>query len=98
MLVEVKIMLLETNKIIPVTKLQRELTKKVREVSKNGDSLFIMKNNQMEAVMLSFKEYEYLQNLEEIFEYMEIKTKLEDRMTNYNKKKNKSWEKIREES
>ena len=89
-------MLLETNQMIPVTKLQKELTKKVREIAETGEALYILKNNNMEAVMLPFEEYEYLHNLEELFEQMEIKSMLEERLSNYNPKNNKSWNQIRE--
>ena len=90
-------MLLETNQMIPVTKLQKELTKKVREVSETGEALYILKNNNMEAVMLSFEEYEHLRNLEEIFEQLEIQSMLEKRFSNYNPKNNKTWDEIRED-
>ncbi len=90
-------MLLETNQMIPVTKLQKELTKKVREVSETGEALYIMKNNNMEAVMLSFNEYEHLHNLEEIFEQMEIQSMIEKRLSNYNPENNELWENIRED-
>ena len=90
-------MLLETNQMIPVTKLQKELTKRVREVSETGEALYILKNNSMEAVMLSFEEYEHLQTLEELFEQMEIKSMLESRLSNYNPKNNKAWDEIRED-
>ncbi len=47
--------------------------------------------------MLSFEEYEYLHNLEELFEKIEVKSMLEERLTNYNPNNNKSWDQIREE-
>ena len=90
-------MLLETKQMIPVTKLQKELTKKVLEVSETGEALYILKNNNMEAVMLSFEEYEHLHNLEELFEQLEIKSMLEKRLPNYNPENNKSWDEIRED-
>ncbi len=90
-------MLLETNQMIPVTKLQKELTKKIREVSESGEVLYILKNNNMEAVILSFEEYEYLHNLEEMFERFEIKSMLEERLSTYNMDNNKSWDEIRED-
>jgi len=90
-------MLLETNKMIPVTRLQKELTKKIREISETGEALYILKNNNMEAVMLSFDEYEHLHNLEEMFEQMEIKAVIEERLSNYNSDNNKSWDEIRED-
>jgi PHD/YefM family antitoxin component YafN of YafNO toxin-antitoxin module len=90
-------MLLETNQMIPVTKLQKELTKKVREVSETGEALYILKNNNMEAVMLSFEEYEYLHNLDELFEQLEIKSMLDERLSTHKPQKNRSWDDVREE-
>ncbi len=90
-------MLLETNQMIPVSKLQKELTKKVREVSETGEALYILKNNNMEAVMLSFKQYEHLHALEELFEQLEIKSMLEERLSNYKPTNNKSWEDIKKD-
>ena len=65
-------MLVETDRIVPITKLQKELTQTVRELSETGEPVYILKNNNMEAVMVPFSEYEYLTNLEEMFEYFEI--------------------------
>ena len=90
-------MLLESEHMIPVTKLQRELTQRVREVSETGENLYVLKNNNMEVVMMSFQEYERLHDLEEIFEQLEIKTMIDKRLDNYNKTNNRSWNDIREE-
>ena len=90
-------MLIETNQMIPITRLQKVLTQTVRELSDSGEAVYILKNNNMEAVLLSYSEYEYLKNLEEIFEQYEIKNMVESRMKNYNPKKNISWENIKEE-
>jgi PHD/YefM family antitoxin component YafN of YafNO toxin-antitoxin module len=89
-------MLLETNQMIGVTQLQKELTKKIREVSDSGDALYILKNNTMEAVMLSFKEYEHLLSLEELFEQIEIQDMLKNRLENYNPNNNVSWDLVKE--
>jgi PHD/YefM family antitoxin component YafN of YafNO toxin-antitoxin module len=89
-------MLLETEQMIPITKLQRELTQKVRQVSETGENLYILKNNHMEAVMMPFQEYERLHDLEEIFERFEIKNMLEDRLSNYNRENNTSWDDVKE--
>jgi hypothetical protein len=51
----------------------------------------------MEAVLLSYQEYEHLKKLEEIFEQYEIKKMIETRMKKYNPKNNVSWENIKEE-
>jgi hypothetical protein len=52
----------------------------------------------MEAVLLSYAEYERLKNLEDIFERMEIQDMVEQRFKNYNSRKNIAWEKIREDA
>lgn len=88
-------MLIDTNNMIPVTLLQKELTKRIRDVSNNGETLYILKNNEMEAVILSAREYEYLKNLSELFEYFEIDEMIEKRMDNYDRSKNISWEELK---
>ncbi len=90
-------MLVESKQIIPITRLQKELTKKVRELSDNGKALYILKNNNMEAVMLSFSEYEYLRELEDVIEQFEIKAEIDKRLSSYNRNENISWETLREE-
>jgi PHD/YefM family antitoxin component YafN of YafNO toxin-antitoxin module len=83
--------------MVPITRLQKELTQTVRELSDSGKAVYILKNNNMEAVLLSYDEYEYLKNIEEIFEQFEIKNMVEKRLKKYDPKNNISWEKIREE-
>ena len=90
-------MLIETKQMIPITRLQKQLTQTVRDISDSGNAVYILKNNNMEAVLLSYQEYEYLKEIEEIFEQLEIKNTIEVRMKKYNSKKNISWENIREE-
>ncbi len=89
-------MLVETDRIIPITKLQKELTRTVRELSETGEPVYILKNNNMEAVMVSFSEYEYLTNLEEMFEYYEIDEMLKTRIKKYNPNESVEWEKIKD--
>jgi len=89
-------MLVETDRIIPITKLQKELTQRVRELSETGEPVFILKNNNMEAVMVPFSEYEYLTNLEKMFEYYEIKNTIETRLGTYDRSKSVEWSQIRE--
>jgi PHD/YefM family antitoxin component YafN of YafNO toxin-antitoxin module len=88
--------LVETKQMIPITRLQKELTQTVRNLSDSGKAVYILKNNNMEAVLLSYQEYEYLKEIEETFEHFEIKNIIDSRMENYHKSKNVSWEKIRE--
>ena len=90
-------MLVETRQMIPITRLQKELTQTIRDISDSGKAVFILKNNDMKAVLLSYQEYEYLKKIEEIFEQLEIKKTIELRMEKYDPKNNVSWENIKEE-
>ena len=88
-------MLVETDRMIPVTKLQKELTKHVRDISEGGSPLFILKNNEMEAVILAPAEYEYLMNLSELIEQYEINDVIVKRMKNYKRSRNVKWNDLR---
>jgi len=81
---------------MPITKLQKELTQTVRELSETGEPVYILKNNNMEAVMVPFSEYEYLTNLEEMFEYYEINNMIKTRIKNYDVNNSIEWGKIKE--
>lgn len=89
-------MLVESERIIPITRLQKELTQTVRELSDTGEPVYILKNNNMEAVMLTFEEYKHLSDLEEMFEYFEVKDMLDERLRNYSPEKNLDWNSIKE--
>ena len=91
-------MLVETRQMIPITRLQKELTRTVRDLSDSGKVVYILKNNNMEAVLLSYQEYEHLKEIEEIFEQVEIKNTIEARMENYDPNNNVPWEDVREET
>ena len=84
-------MLVEPKQMVPITRLQKELTQTVRSLSNTGEAVYVLKNNNMEAVLLSFKEYEYLKEIEEIYERYEIKKIIEKRMETYNPKNNVPW-------
>jgi len=88
-------MLVDTEQMITITRLQKELTQKVREVSETGEPLFVLKNNALAAVILSSEEYEMLQEAEEIVEHLEIADTIEKRLKGHDRSKNISWEKIR---
>ncbi len=88
-------MLVETDRIIPITRLQKELTQTVRELSESGEPVYILKNNNMEAVILPFDEYKYLMDLEEMYEHFEINDQIIERMKNYNENNNIDWKSIR---
>lgn len=89
-------MLIDSDRMIAVTRLQKELTKQVRELCDTGDPLYIVKNSTMEAVMLSFSEYAYLRELEEMVEYFEVDAMLNERLEAYDPEKGIPWEEIRE--
>jgi len=90
-------MLIEPRQMVPITRLQKELAQTVRSLSTSGKAVYILKNNNMEAVLLTYNEYERLKEIEEIYERLEIKNSIETRMKNYNPKKNLSWTNIRED-
>jgi len=88
-------MLVNTEKMIPVTKLQRHLTQRLREVHETGEPLFILRNNEMAAVILSTGEYELLKQAEDILEHFEIAETVEKRLKGYDRSKSISWDKIK---
>ncbi|MBI3814828.1 MAG: type II toxin-antitoxin system Phd/YefM family antitoxin [Nitrospinae bacterium] len=88
-------MLLNTEKMIPVTKLQRELTQRLREVSETGEPLFVIRNNLPAAVILSSEEYESLKEAEDILEHLEIAEVIEKRLKGHNHTKNIPWERVK---
>ena len=88
-------MLVNTEKMIPVTRLQRELTQKLREVHETGEPLFVLRTNKMAAVKLSTEEYELLKQAEDILEHLEIAEVVEKRLKGYDRSKNIPWEKIK---
>ena len=88
-------MLVNTKKIVPITRLQKELTQQIRELSNSGEAVYVLKNNNMEAVLVTFDEYEHLMDLEEMFEYFEIDEMIEKRVKNYKASTNVPWESIR---
>ncbi|MDR0290256.1 MAG: hypothetical protein LBI06_04905 [Treponema sp.] len=51
-------MMVEANQMVPITRLQKELTQTIRDLSVSGKAVYILKNNNMEAVLLSYHEYE----------------------------------------
>ena len=88
-------MWVDTEKMMPVTKLQRELTQKLKEVSETGEPVFVLRNNEMAAVIVSVEEYELLTQAEEILEHLEVADKIEKRLKGHDRSKNIPWEKIK---
>lgn len=88
-------MLIDTEKMIPVTRLQKELTQRLRDVSDTGEPLYILRNNEMAAVILSTGEYKLLKEAEEILEHLEIAETVEKRLKGHNRAKNIPWDRIK---
>ncbi len=88
-------MLVNTEKMIPVSRLQKELTQKLREVSDTKEPLYVLRNNELAAVILSSEEYELLKEAEEIIEHIEIAETIEKRLKGHAPSKNIPWEKIK---
>jgi len=88
-------MLIESEKMIPVTRLQKELTQRLRELSKTGEPLFVLRNNEMAAVILSTEEYDLLKQAEDILEHIEIADTVERRLKSYDHSKNIPWDVIK---
>ena len=89
-------MLVDTNKMISVTQLQRELTKKLRDVSERKEPLFVLRNNEVAAVMVPPDEYKALKDLEEVLEHFEIYEMVQARMKHYDPSQNVTLDEIRE--
>ena len=90
-------MLIQTDNMIPVTKLQKELTKKLKQVSESGEPLYVLRNNEMAAVIVSAEEYDFLKQAEEVLEHLEIAESVNKRLKGYNRAKNIPWEKIKKQ-
>ena len=88
-------MFVDTEKMIPVTRLQRELTQRLKEVSETGEPVYVLRNNEMAAVIVSAEEYELLTQADEILEHLEIAGKIEKRLKGHDRSMNIPWERIR---
>lgn len=88
-------MLVNSEKMIAIGKLQKELTQRLREVSDTGEPLYILRNNEMAAVILSADEYEVLKQAEDILEHFEIAEMVKQRLKGHGRSRNIPWEKIK---
>jgi PHD/YefM family antitoxin component YafN of YafNO toxin-antitoxin module len=89
-------MIVNTDNMISVTKLQRELMKKLKEVSETKEPLYVLRNNEVAVVMLSPEEYNLLQEAEELLEHLGVADAVEKRLAGHDPSKNIPWQKIRE--
>ena len=90
-------MLIDSKKVISVTKLQRELTQQLRNVVSDGEALYVTKNSNIETVVIPMAEYERLKEIDEYIEHMEIWYMVQERMMKYDPSKSVLWEDIRED-
>jgi PHD/YefM family antitoxin component YafN of YafNO toxin-antitoxin module len=88
-------MRIETDRMVTVTNLQRNLSAQLKKVADSGEPLFVLRNNEVESVVLSAREYEMLKEIEEAVEHLEIATVVEVRLKQYDRKRNIPWEKIK---
>jgi PHD/YefM family antitoxin component YafN of YafNO toxin-antitoxin module len=88
-------MLVESEKMIAVTRLQKELTQRLRELAETGEPLYVLRNNEMTAVILSTEEYDLLKRSEDILEHIEIADAVERRLKAYDRSKNIVWDTIK---
>jgi len=88
-------MLVNSEKMVSVARLQRELTQRLKEVSDTGDPVFVLRNNSLAAVIVSTEEYDALKQAEEILEHLEIAEVIQKRLTRHDRSKNIPWEKAK---
>jgi prevent-host-death family protein len=88
-------MLLNTDKMISITKLQRELTQKMRDVSETKEPLYVLRNNEVEAVIVSSDEFAALKEMEEVLEHFEIYEMIQKRMKHYDPSRNVTLDEIK---
>jgi PHD/YefM family antitoxin component YafN of YafNO toxin-antitoxin module len=92
-----EIMQVETDRMIPVTRLQKELTGKLRELIDQGEPLYVMRNNTLAAVIVSPEEYDLLKNAEELVEHLEIAEVIGLRLKSHKRARNIPWEKVKKD-
>jgi PHD/YefM family antitoxin component YafN of YafNO toxin-antitoxin module len=90
-------MQVDTERMIPIARLQKELTGKLRELSNTEEPLFVMRNNSLAAVIISPAEYEVLKDAEALLEHLEIAEMIDQRIKKYGRSKNISWEQVKAE-
>jgi PHD/YefM family antitoxin component YafN of YafNO toxin-antitoxin module len=90
-------MQVDTEQIIPITRLQKELTVKLRELTDTEEPLFVMRNNSLAAVIISPAEYELLKNADEVLEHLEIADMIEKRLKAHEPSRNISWDTVKAE-
>ena len=89
-------MLVDTDRVIGIAELQKNLPKIIRELEKEEKPVFISRRNNISAVILSTEEYKKIFELLDLLDDIEIADQIRERIKNYNPQKNISWEKVQE--
>ena len=89
-------MLVDTDRIVGIAELQKNLPKIIRELEKEEKPLFVSRRNSISAVILPAEEYKKISELLNLLEDTEIADQIRERMKNYNPEKNIPWEKVKE--
>ncbi|WP_022670850.1 type II toxin-antitoxin system Phd/YefM family antitoxin [Hippea alviniae] len=88
-------MLINTDKMISITELQKQLPKIIRDIDSEKTKVFVSRRNKIKAVIMSTEEYETLLEAAGLLEELDISENLKKRMKNYNPDNNISWEDIK---
>ena len=88
-------MLVDSDRLVPITRLQKELTRTVREVAESGEPVVIQKNNELEAVLMPFETYRRLADIDEMLEYLEIGDMVAERSALYDPKAAIPWSELK---
>jgi prevent-host-death family protein len=86
-------MMINTNKMISVTELQKHLTELIRDLPRKGEPLYVLRNNEMAAVIVSPDDYELLSEAEELMEHIEIYEMVQKRLKD--PRPNIPWETVK---
>lgn len=90
-------MQIDSERMIPITILQKELTSRLRELTQTEEPLFVMRNNSLTAVILSPGEYEWLKEIESLLEHLEIANTIQQRLKHHERSQNVSWDRVKAE-
>jgi PHD/YefM family antitoxin component YafN of YafNO toxin-antitoxin module len=68
------------DEVIPSTKIARNISEILNKLKKNQiEKIVIMRNNEMEAIILSYEDYEIMNEIIEMNEYKEIYKTIKER-------------------
>ena len=89
-------MLVDTDRIVGIAELQKNLPRIIRELEKEEKPLFVSRRNSISAVILPAEEYKKISELLSLLEDIEIADQIRERMKNYNPDENVPWGKVKE--